>query len=362
MKILIVSGAFFPEDSPRSFRTTELSKELSRLGHDVTVYIPDYDYDYSRFDKECPMRINSYKRIPQRRVFLGVSIIDRIIFHYENWLIDIPSLKNMGVVEKTLRTEKGYDLLITIAVPHFIHWAVGKLYDKGCRLAKTWVADCGDSFMLNKTVSHRPPFWFKSLEKRWCQACDHISVPLESEKENYYPEFKEKIRVIPQGFNFEDVSGEVLEPHNTIVTFAYAGSFIPKVRDPRPLLDFLKTIDNSFKLIIYTSNTTLVEPYRNAFGERLEIKKPIPRLDLIRQLRNCDFVLNIDNGAAKGMPSKLIDYALVGRPILSITSSNIDKNKIKEFLSRDYSGKYIVDNIEKYNIHNVAKQFLDLCK
>ena len=37
-KILIVSKSFYPEISPRSFRTTELVKEFCRLGHDVTLY------------------------------------------------------------------------------------------------------------------------------------------------------------------------------------------------------------------------------------------------------------------------------------------------------------------------------------
>ena len=30
----------FPEQSPRSFRTTELAIELARLGHNVTVILP----------------------------------------------------------------------------------------------------------------------------------------------------------------------------------------------------------------------------------------------------------------------------------------------------------------------------------
>ena len=38
MKILIVSGFFYPQNTPRAFRTTELAKEFARLGHDV-VYI-----------------------------------------------------------------------------------------------------------------------------------------------------------------------------------------------------------------------------------------------------------------------------------------------------------------------------------
>ncbi|MBK7525412.1 MAG: hypothetical protein IPI53_15025 [Saprospiraceae bacterium] len=37
MKVLIISGDFYPVNSPRSFRTTELAKELSRQGNEVTL-------------------------------------------------------------------------------------------------------------------------------------------------------------------------------------------------------------------------------------------------------------------------------------------------------------------------------------
>lgn len=46
-KILIVSYFFYPESVPRSFRTFELAKELAKKGSSVTVYIPNYDYDYT---------------------------------------------------------------------------------------------------------------------------------------------------------------------------------------------------------------------------------------------------------------------------------------------------------------------------
>lgn len=49
MRILIVSGFFYPTNTPRAFRTTELAKEFARCGHEVTVMIPQNNYDYSDF-------------------------------------------------------------------------------------------------------------------------------------------------------------------------------------------------------------------------------------------------------------------------------------------------------------------------
>jgi len=362
MKILIVSRSFYPHNSPRSFRTAELAKELSSKGHDVTVYIPSSEFDYSDFIREHPMVIKYFNTYSLGRKITGISLIDRVIYHYEKWLINSEYLKTMLELEKTICVEKDYDLLITIAVPHYIHWAVGRLYEKGYKIATTWVADCGDSYMKCRTMANRPPFYFKPLEKRWCRFCDYITVPLESEKENYYPEFVEKIRVIPQGFNFDEVGEYVASKKNDIIVFAYAGSFIPRIRDPRPLMEYLLNCKKDFRFVIYSTTLNLIQPYKEKFGDKLEIREPIPRLELIRKLRECDFLINIDNGAAKGMPSKLIDYSLVGRPILSITSSNIDTKMIDSFLCRDYTEQFIVEDISRYDIHNVAQQFIDLCK
>lgn len=362
MKILIVSGSFYPNNSPRSFRTTELAKEFCRLGHNVTVYIPSHEHDYSEFQKEWPITIKTYKRISENRRFVGISIIDRIIFHYIHWLFAYPALRCMREVVKAVRKESGYDLLVTIAVPHHNHWAVGKLWGKGHKLAKTWVADCGDPFMLAGSVAQKPPFWFKPLEKRWCRLCDYIAVPTDTSYQGYYPEFKDKIRVIPQGFNFEDV---VLPEYrkNDNPTFAFAGSLIPDKRDPKRLLDWLSALDIPFRFVAYGNNVRqFMEPYQQRLGDKLVIEPPIPRDQLLPVLAKMDFLINIGNGTKVQTPSKLIDYTLTRRPVLTIESDNIKEEILKEFLSGDYSHKDADIDISQYDIHKVARQFLDLTK
>ena len=55
-KILIISKAFYPNISPRSFRATELAKEFSRQGHDVTV-ITEFTEDQESLVKENGIKI-----------------------------------------------------------------------------------------------------------------------------------------------------------------------------------------------------------------------------------------------------------------------------------------------------------------
>ena len=70
-KILLVSNGFYPEISPRSFRATELAKEFSRQGHDVTVISKYRDFNYDDFLKKHSITFNMLGRsiLPHIPVF-----------------------------------------------------------------------------------------------------------------------------------------------------------------------------------------------------------------------------------------------------------------------------------------------------
>ena len=359
MKTLIVSGFFYPANTPRAFRTTELAKELSRLGHSVTLYVPKCDHDYISMIKEYPtMDLRFFdkvdKEIPQNRMkYLLWRILD-LYFAYSN-------IKYFKMLKKILKNETEYDLLISIAVPHGIHWGIGRIY-KSREIAKTWVADCGDPYMLCKTDSRSKPFYFEWFEKLWCKKCDYITVPTDTSYTGYYPEFHSKIRIIPQGFNFDAIHFPEYKK-NEVPTFAFAGGFIKGVRDPQRLMEFLTTIDKPFKFVVYGSTSNqFLDQFKDKLGNKLVIENPIPRSQLLPKLAQVDFLINIGNGTKVQTPSKIIDYTLTKRPILTIESNDIKENVLFEFLNGDYTHKDQVIEINRYDIHNVAQQFIDLAK
>ena len=274
--------------------------------------------------------------------------------------LDYPDKYIVKAVYKTLKNEIGYDVLISIAVPHEIHWGIGLIYKEGIRLAKSWIADCGDPFMLKESGNYKPMFYFKKYEKLWCRLCDYIAVPTEASKNGYYPEFRTKIRVIPQAFDFDEIETLPYRP-NEIPTFAFSGSFIKGLRDPRPILDYLTKSKKKFKAIFYTMQPGFFSTYKSTANQQIIVKEYIPRLELLKELSQMDFLLNIANGNVTSQtPSKLIDYALTKRPILTVSSLDVDTSLIDEFMSGDYSRQHIVPNLEQYDIKNVANQFLSL--
>ena len=103
----------------------------------------------------------------------------------------------------------------------------------------------------------------------------------------------------------------------------------------------------------------MIKEYKEKLKEKLEIKDYIPRHELLPVLASMDFLVNFDNNTEVHTPSKLIDYAIVKRPVLNITST-IDKSLVTAFLARDYKDAYVIDNIDQYDIKDVAGKFLKL--
>ena len=363
-KILIVSRVFYPNNSPRSFRTTELATELSRQGHEVVVCFPFENFDYTEYSKQTnlvlknlgPLKFKPIKLSGTKPILLIKKVIQRALM----LLIEYPEIELFFRINHVLKHEKGYDLLISIAAPHTVHWGTEKSFRKNPALAKTWIADCGDPYMGVELETFRKPFYFKYFEKRFCRRANYITVPTSGAIDAYYPEFKNKIKVIPQGFKFDEI--KIQDIHNPVINFAYAGSIAIKgVRNPLLVLEYLLNVKEDFRFHIFADHSNgFLNKYKELLGEKLILHDKLDRQNLISFLCNMDFLINLYNGTKKQLPSKLIDYALARRPILNIYPLNPDYKIINQFLHRDYRAQYQITDLEQYNIVNVAKKFMAL--
>jgi hypothetical protein len=84
--------------------------------------------------------------------------------------------------------------------------------------------------------------------------------------------------------------------------------------------------------------------------------------ELLKELYQMDFVVNFENAGNKQTPSKLIDYAIINKPVLSIKTNGLNKKAIDEFIAGNYQQQYIINNPTQYRIENVCNQFLALCQ
>lgn len=363
--IIIISRSTYPKPSPRSMRTHELAQELARKGHAVTLYILTDGYDYNSYEKMYNIKVNSLGKVYLPQLHYegnkAISLMLRAFRKLLNKIFEFPDIELSFKTYKAIKKENSIDLLITIGHPYPIHWgaALFKTLNKK-RMRKTiWVADCGDPYMGNPFS--KKVFYFKYIEKWFCSKANFISIPTKQAIKGYYSEFHQKIKIIPQGFNFNDIKISESNKPNKVITFIYAGNFYKGLRDPRPLLDYLSSLDIEFKFIIYTRSHSILKGYENKLGGKLIVRNYIPRKQLILEMSRADFLLNLENPSSIQSPSKLIDYGLANKPILSVnTNQELNKNMINSFLNRDYKDALKIDNIQQYNIVNVANSFLSL--
>jgi|SRR5690554_2929681 len=367
-RILIISAVIYPRISPRAIRATELAKEFARKGYDVTIYGVLGKYDYSDFEKTYNVRV---KNLGKTRFFPFNSDNDNIEFSLKYRVLnklfkkslDYPNIELAFWTNRVLKREKNVDLLITVAMPFSIHWGAAYRKTRNKNLfPKLWVADCGDPYMGNSL--NKPVFYFKYVEKWFCRAANFISIPLENAKKAYYEEFHQKIKIIPQGFDLSQTIEDIDDIHikEGTLTFVYAGTFYTGVRDPRSFLEYLTTRkDIDFQFLIFTKSKEILEEFNQKLGDKMIVRDFVPREELLSIMKKVDFLVNFENNTEVQSPSKLIDYAIVDKPILSMNSSEeLDKAIINEFLNRKYSNSLRINDIYKYDIKNVANQFIEL--
>ncbi|MEA4994958.1 MAG: hypothetical protein VB079_00550 [Petrimonas sp.] len=365
MNILILTYLVYPFQSPRSFRSSELAIELAKKGHNVVMYAAlgqnEKELISKKYFKERNVILKNYKKT----WFLKNSnlennkenILNKILIKLFHRLFYFPNIELLFIIPKSLKFENNYDLLISIASPHSVHWGAKRALKKNTNLTKKWIADCGDPFMGNKILN--PPLYFSPFENSFLKKVDYVSVPIEEAKKSYNVKYQKKIHVIPQGFNFENIKLYKKDINNKLPTFAYSGVIYNDYRDPTNFLKYLSEYKGDFKFIVYTKQTAYFNQFKKTLKDKLVIKNYIPRDELLYELSKMDFLINFENVYSNQLPSKLIDYALTKRPILSINNNDLNKEQIDNFIKGSYNDSIKI-NTSKYNIKIIAESFINL--
>lgn len=381
-QILIVSNSFYPEISPRAFRTVELAKELARRGEHVTVLLPNRElyhknplplhdisntqtnnikiiYGNSNLQREGEGNVKKNSKL---RKFLPVWIQKMILYLYPHELF----IKyDKGIYDTLCNVTGPYDAVISISYPAAIHRAVAKAAKRNPVLKKCIkIAEFSDPPFKGDFVKDVFPGYYCYM-KHWGRIFDYFVTPVEKALECYTPYIgKERVKVIPQGFDMNSLKRVEYHP-NPVPTFAYAGRFYTNIRDPRFFFDFLKSLDSPFHFDLYLNH---IEPYfnemikdaqHNVKGE-IVLHDAMPREELLPTLSLADFLVNFENTTSNATPSKLIDYAMTGRPIFSFNEKNFNKQLFLNALKGDYSGQVTGINLEDYDIRNVTNKFMEL--
>ncbi len=381
-KILIATYFFYPEITPRAFRAYELAKEFSRQGHEVTVYAPEYDFDYSRLEKECGFTVKKVrtglflnkgrkKGVPSREekssFFSSLFFFLRkkvSLFLLHPLICGTETEYAFTLSDALVSDDERYDLMISVALPASVHFGAAMAVSRNKDLAKIKIADYGDPYYYNRMFNLLP--FHRSLEKRAMDMFDYIVVPAEIAVGSYmHLKGRDRIKVIPQGYDLDSVNISTYIK-NTVPTFGYAGVFYEKLRNPGPFLEYLCGIKEEFTFIVYTdtddvNNMALLVPYAEKMGAKVVFRPLVPREECIRELSKCDFLIDMRNISDNQVPSKIIDYALTKRPVYSFSPDYFSPEIFRKFFDGDYKDALRID-ICDFDIRKVVGEFLSLCQ
>ena len=113
---------------------------------------------------------------------------------------------------------------------------------------------------------------------------------------------------------------------------------------------------------MYAPSDNVFGDFKDSLGDKLELHRYIPRVELVKIMSSMDFLINIENNSAVQTPSKLIDYSISKRPILNISTefSTQERANFDAFVKEDYSAQFKVKDVEQYDSKNVCAKFIRL--
>ncbi len=381
MKITILTAVFHPEIHPRAFRAYELAKSFAQQGHDVEVVLLTRvtDFDYAALENKYNIRIRQvgiYTTASgnnNRQTFQSTNRVLGWIYKAYRFLLEYLLAGNLfpyafriaKALEEHCSTHQP-QLLIALSTPFmdFLGAAIYRSRKKKQAAHTIFVADSGDPFYYSQQTPRA--FYFKWTERWVYKHFDYLTIPTDLARDAYRGLLpQEKIRIIPQAFDFDAVPLPSYSPQaERPAIFAYAGVFYSDIRNPEFLLQYLATRKEPFCFKVYLRHidpaiSALLTHYQKALGKQLQVHYGIKREQLLQELATCDFLLNIGNTTATQLPSKLIDYGITQRPVYSTVAADFDPVVFEAFLHGDYSHAMHID-IAPYDIRRVTKQLIDL--
>lgn len=376
MRIAILTAVFHPELHPRAFRAYELAKEYAIQGHDVEVYILTHvkGFDYEQLSKELGAKLTLLplytRELGTENVFQKTNVILRWIHKKYRWLLEYLLAGNLfaystRIAEHLKQTMKEKDMVIALSTPFMDLLGLAKYVHQlpnNTEKKTTYIADSGDPFYHSQQTKRA--LYFKWIEKWVYRHFDYLSIPTSDAIPAYAPLIPiEKIKIIPQAFNMRDVN-LAPAPTGNIPTFAYAGVFYQDIRNPEFLFQHLCTLKEDFRFHVYLRHrdpytTSLLNRYQQILGEKLVVHYSIKRNELLYQLSECHFLVNISNKTTTQLPSKLIDYGITKRPVYSFDKQSFKPQVFDAFMHGDYTHAMKID-IHPYDIEVVTKQFIEL--
>lgn len=360
MRILVLSFYFQPDLCAGSFRAAALVKTLSmKLSPgsyvDVVTTLPNR---YSTFDAAAP-EFENYQGISIRRI--------KIPSHASGMIDQSKAFLHFAKEAKKIAFSNKYDLvfatssrLMTAALGAFVAGRQGaKLY---LDIRDIFVDTIKDVLPRRSAILVKPVFAL--VERMAFARADRINLV----SRGFASYFKERYPKTPlsyftngidEEFVLSEMANNKMLPTSRPLSIVYAGNIGEGqgLHEIIPLLAMSMREKVQFKVIGDGGRRNALEQAINFYKvENVELLPPVNREELVRAYENADVLflhLNDYDAFKKVLPSKIFEYAAMGKPIWAGVSGYA-----AEFIRSEIDNASVFDPCD---VNGAKRAFAELC-
>ena len=251
----------------------------------------------------------------------------------------------------------GYHGLISVSFPFSGHLVGYRLKRKLPNLP--WIVDIGDPFSFFQDKPINNIVLYERMNRYWegkvLDKADAVTVTsgaTEHEYRNRFPACSGKIRVIPPLISIPTGNGdeEGLEISNRKIRLVYAGTLYKAIRNPAYLLRLFSGLIQSelgdrLELHFFGNINDcddIFMPYKEWLGKRIFLHGKVEQRVVCRAMQGANLLVNIGNTTSYQLPSKVVEYASTGKPVLNIV--NIRNDSSADFFSSYGACMNVIDD------------------
>ena len=338
-KILIVTHQFLPQVSPRTTRWSLLIDELINKGNEVTVLSGtdpeniEKNYKILYFgNKQFSSNVNKIRQNSQdssnnsiKKISYSIlKKIYRFLFKTFSWP-DYAMFWAFTVYKNRKRIENDFDIIISVSLPFTSHLCAHILKK---RINAQWYMDIGDPFTLkiyspenNKIIYS---YLNKFFERKFYQNASKIIFTHNEVAELHKEKFNIDSSKIVIGHPIALLNDDIIKNSLSFnykdnpLKIGYFGAFTKSVREPN---NYILNIANFF------GDNIVHEWYINEESKKYfslindvtyhQFFDILPRKQALEVMVNkIHILLSIGNFNKYQMPSKVIEYLSLGKPVL----------------------------------------------
>ena len=338
-RILIVTHQFLPFVSPRTTRWSYLIDELVGKGNKVTVLSGtnpeniEKNYDVIYFgNKKFSSNIrrvrqesnDSTNNLFKKNIYSILKKIYRFLFKTFSWP-DYAMFWAVTIFRNRKRINDNYDIIISVSLPFTSHLCA---YILKKRIHADWYMDIGDPFTLkiNSPENNKIIYSFlnKIYERKFYKIASKIIFTHKEVAELHENKFNIDKSKIVIGYPIASVNEQNLSIASnydykvTPIKIGYFGAFTKSVREPNNYINnivnpFFEDVEHKW-YINQESKKNFASIKKTSLHKFIDI---VQRKEALKIMVNeIHILLSIGNLNKYQMPSKVIEYLSLGKPVL----------------------------------------------